>query len=126
MILCVFSSCSYAAKPDIDFTKFSSVMIYSAVFDILRDPAPFLGKVIKISGQFDCAPDLQTGKYYFGVIITDASACCSTGFDFVLKDSYKFPEDYPKVGDTITVSGKLERYKEGEDTYFHLVDAELL
>ena len=126
MLLLVLSSCSYAAKPDIDFTKFSSVMIYSGVFDMLRNPDAFIGKTIKIRGQFDCAQDPDTGKMYFSVTVMDASACCSTGFDFVLKDFYKYPKDYPSVGDTITVSGKFEHYQEGEDTYFHLVDAELL
>ncbi len=129
MILCAFSSCSYAAttaKPDIDFTKFSSVMLYSGVFNILANPSAYLGKTIKIRGQFDWARDENTGKTFFGVIVSDASACCSTGFDFVLKDSYSFPSDYPKRGNTITVLGKLERYKEGEDTYFHLVDADLV
>ena len=28
----------------------------------------------------------------------NASMCCVTGLDFVLKDKYKYPDDYPVNG----------------------------
>ena len=56
----------------------------------------------------------------------DSSACCSTGLDFVLKDEYKYPKDYPEVGETITVAGKFEMYRDGDEVFCHLVDADIL
>ena len=51
---------------------------------------------------------------------------CATGLDFVLKNKYKYPDDYPELGALVTVTGKFERYVEGEDTCYHLTDADLI
>ena len=82
---------AWAGKPDIDLTKFSSVMAYSGLFDI-----------------------------------SYAGACCSAGLDFVLKGEHSYPQDYPKVGQVITVSGKFGMYHEGQEVFFRLEDAEIL
>ncbi|MBQ7561312.1 MAG: hypothetical protein IJS99_05720 [Synergistaceae bacterium] len=125
IIILLFASSSFAAgKIDIDLTKFSDVMLYSGVFNILSNPEAYTGKIIKVSGSFDYVHEQDTGRYFFAVIITDAAACCSIGFDFVLKDSYKYPQDYPKKGDKITVTGRFERYKDGEDMFCNLVNAD--
>ena len=44
----------------------------------------------------------------------------------MLKPSYKFPQDYPKIGDIITVAGKFEMYQEGEEIFCRLGDADLM
>lgn len=86
------------------------------------EPKNYLGKTFKINGTFDFAQDENTGKFYYAVMVMDASACCSTGIDFVLKNNSKYPER----GDNITVIGKFERYTEGDDVFYHLTDAELI
>ena len=132
LIIVMLSSCSYgaakkkgnkSAKVDLDLTKFSSVMVYSALFNVLTNPSAYIGQTIKIKGQFDLFHDEDTDKNYFGVMVMDASACCSTGLDFVLKDSYK---EYPEVGEVITVAGKFEQYQEDGITYCHLIEADIL
>ena len=123
----VMSLCTFAhAEPDLDLTKFSSVMTYSSLMNILADPSAFIGKVIKLNGKFEAFHDDETGNDYFGVTVSDTSACCVTGLDFVLKDTRKYPEDYPKNGETITVSGRFEMYREGEEVFCRLVDAEII
>lgn len=135
LIIVMFSSCSYgaakkkgnkSAKVDLDLTKFSSVMVYSALFNVLTNPSAYIGQTIKIKGQFDFFHDEDTDKNYFGVMVMDASACCSTGIDFVLKKNYNYPSDYPEVGEVITVAGKFEQYQEDGITYCHLVEADIL
>ncbi|MBQ7214435.1 MAG: hypothetical protein IJS39_00440 [Synergistaceae bacterium] len=44
----------------------------------------------------------------------------------MLKDRYKFPEDYPKIGDIVTVQGKFEMYRDGEEVFCHLAEAEIV
>lgn len=129
-----FVPSSYAAKKplyrkiDLDLTKFSSVMLYSGLFNIMSNPSAYSGKVIKIRGTFDTFHDDKDNQDYFAVIIMDASACYTTGIDFVLKDAakYKYPKDYPEAGSIITVAGKFELYREGEDLLCRLSDAEIL
>ena len=132
LLILVFASCSFGVKKgnvqkvDFDLTKFSSVMVYSGLYNILSNPSEYVGQVIKIKGYFDLFHDNETGKDYFGVVIMDSSACCSTGLDFVLRDEYKYPKDYPEVGETITVAGKFEMYRDGDEVFCHLVDADIL
>lgn len=132
-ILCVIvllasltASSSYAGTPDLDLTKFSSVMVYSGLFNVLSNPSAYSGKIIKLTGQFAFVHDEESGENYYGVEVVDASACCSIGIDFVLKNSYKYPQDYPEVGEVITVSGKFEQYRDGEDIFCRLVEADIL
>lgn len=127
LISSVSLSSSYGAtKPDIDLTRFSSVMVYSGLFNVLCNPSAYNGKIIKLKGQFAFVHDEETGENYYGVEVMDASACCAIGLDFVLKGSYEYPQDYPKVGDVITVSGKFEQYKDGEEIFCRLIDADIL
>ena len=115
-----------AAGVDLDLTKLNDMMAYTGLFNVFTDPDAYTGKVIKLKGQFDCAEDEETGKRYYCVVLADASACCAIGLDFVLKDHYVYPKDYPQVGADITVAGRFEMYQEGENVFAHLVDADIM
>lgn len=113
-------------KVDLDLTGFNGLMAYSGLFNIFSDPDPWVGKVIKIKGRFETDQDPETGVRYFGVSIVDDSACCALGLDFVLRERYRYPEDYPAEGADVTVAGKFDIYQEGGDMFCRLVDADLL
>ena len=57
------------------------------------------------------------------VFISDATACCSQGIEFVLTDDYTYPDDYPERGSEICVMGVFDLYEEGTYTYCTLRDA---
>ena len=126
VLVMLIAGSAFAAKADLDLTKFSSVMVYSGLFNVMANPYAYRGKTIKLKGYFDAYHDDLTGKDYFGVMVMDASACCATGLDFVLKGEHKYPEDYPETGAVITVMGKFDVYTEGEEIFCHLVDAEIM
>ena len=109
---------------DVDLTALSSTMVYSEVYNMMVSPDDFIGKTVKMDGQFAMYHDESTGKYYFACIISDATACCSQGIEFVLTEDYTYPDDYPKEGDKICVIGTFDTYQEGEYTYCTLRDAE--
>ena len=113
-------------KADVDLAKLNAMMAYAGVFNILSAPDDYIGKTIKIKGQYDFYHDPDTGNNYFGVNIMDASACCTAGWDFVLNKNYQYPKDYPKLGAVITIIGKFETYNEGDDLFCHLADAEIV
>lgn len=124
MMMTFAVSVSYGAgkKADIDLSKLNGMMAYSGLFNVMCNPSAYEGKIIKLKGYCETVHDETTGKDYYGVILMDGSMCCSVGVDFVLKPSYK----YPKSGAVITVMGRFEQYKDGEDTFCRLSDAELL
>ncbi|NCC17134.1 MAG: hypothetical protein EOM28_12540 [Clostridia bacterium] len=109
---------------DVDLTQLSSTMMYSEVYNMLGTPEDYVGKTIKMSGQLAVyiAPNQ---KYYYAVMIADATACCQQGLEFILKVDSENPEDYPKAGTEVTVVGQFQTYQEEDLTYCHLVDAEL-
>ena len=110
---------------DVDLTTLSSTMVYSEVYNMMVSPDDYIGKTVKMDGQFALYHDEGTGKYYFACIIADATACCSQGIEFVLIDEYTYPDDYPKEGEKICVIGTFDTYQEGEYTYCTLRDARI-
>ena len=112
-------------KIDYDISRLSTTMAYSQVSEMTTNSAKYLGKRVKIKGTFLVEETEQ--RNYYACHIKDATACCSIGFEFVLKDTSKiYPNDYPSVNDEITVEGIFHSYKEGENTYYELIDAVLL
>ena len=108
---------------DLDLTEMSATMVYSEVLGMVYEPDSYRGKVVKMSGDFSYYQDEQTGKYYFACIVKDATECCAQGIEYSLKGEYSFPEDYPELGDLITVVGTFDTYEEGGYVYMYLKDA---
>lgn len=111
---------------DVDLTSLSSTMVYSEVYSMMYRPEDYVGKTIKMDGQFAVYHDETTGNYYFACIIEDAAACCSQGIEFVLTEDYSYPEDYPKEGGEITVIGVFDTYMEDDFMYATLREAKIL
>ena len=117
---------------DVDLTKLSSTMIYSEVYAMMTSPQDYIGKTVKMNGQFalyqatDANGQPVPDQIYFACVIADATACCQQGLEFVLAGDYKYPDDYPEPGTEITVVGEFQTYMEGTQQYCHLVNAELV
>ena len=91
---------------------------------MMNQPEDYVGKVIKIEGQYAIAEG--EGIRYDLCIIKDATACCAQGMEFCLTEDYVYPDAYPNEGDEIVVMGTFETYMEGEYMYCTLRNAVLL
>lgn len=98
-------SSSDAGDVDLDLTQMSSTMIYSTVFDMLIMPDEYVDKKIKVKGNFEVFENADSNERYFAVLIPDATACCQQGIEFVWLGEHSYPQDFPEVGQEITVSG---------------------
>ena len=101
-----------ASNLDVDLTTLSSTMVYSEVYNMMYEPDRYVGKRIKMDGQFAVYEDPNTGAVYTACIIMDATACCSQGLEFVLAGKKTYPNDYPEFGSEITVTGTFQLYDE--------------
>ncbi|MCR5721827.1 MAG: hypothetical protein K6G72_05755 [Lachnospiraceae bacterium] len=110
---------------DLDLTQLSKTMVYAEVYNIMMEPETYVGKSIRMNGDYYIYTDDTTGQQYFYCVIRDATACCAQGIEFVLTDDYKFPEDYPEEGAFVTVSGRFDTYMEDDLLYCTLRDAVL-
>ena len=111
---------------DVDLTKLSSTMIYSEVYNMMLSPDSYIGKTVKMKGQFSYYEDPETKAQYFACIIADATACCSQGLEFVLAGDHTYPKDYPELGAEITVIGTFNIYTENGYQYCGLIDAAMV
>lgn len=116
---------------DIDLTALSSVMVYTQVYAMVSNPDEYIGKTVKMHGNFGYYYEASVDTYYFGIIVQDATACCAQGIEFTLtdEDSLSFPEDYPEPGAEATVVGVFTTYfpEEAPDwEYYRLEEAEFI
>ena len=110
---------------DVDLTTLSSTMVYSEIYNMMYEPDRYVGKRIKMNGQFAVYGNPNTGAVYTACIIMDATACCSQGLEFVLAGEHSYPADYPEPGTEITVVGTFQTYEENGYMDYHLADAEM-
>ncbi len=143
LLLCTLAACGHedtAKKPaaedaegtaavDIDLTALSGIMVYSEVNSMISFPDNYIGKTVKMHGQFTIyqATD-ENGAFipdqiYFACVIADATACCSQGLEFALAGEHTYPDDYPELGAEITVVGTFEWYEEDGCRYYRLGNA---
>lgn len=107
---------------DIDLSQMSGMMAYAELSHILYDADDYVGKVIRMTGTAVSYYDEQTDTHYYAVMILDATACCSSGFDLLPAEGQAFPEN----GQEITVTGELEMYEVYEGIQFlRLKDARI-
>ena len=143
LLLCTLAACGHedtAQKPaaedaegtaavDIDLTVLSGIMVYSEVNSMISFPDNYIGKTVKMKGQFaigyvyntDGTPDESTAR--FACVIADATACCSQGLEFALARRPVYPDEYPELGAEITVVGTFEWYEEDGCRYYRLGNA---
>ena len=83
--------------------------------------------VKKAGGNFVLEVGVQeTEKYLFGCIISDATACCSQGIEFIPTDDYHYPEGFPQGGENITVTGVFEILEDNGEKYIALTNAVII
>ena len=143
LLLCTLAACGHedtAQKPaaedaedtaalDIDLTALSGIMVYSEVNSMMSFPDDYIGKTVKMKGQFaigyvyntDGTPDESTAR--FACMIADATACCAQGLEFALAGEPVYPDEYPELGAEITVVGTFEWYEEDGCRYYRLGNA---
>lgn len=108
------------SKVDLDLTKMSATMIYSTIFDMLIMPEDYVEKIIKVKGWFDTYMDTKSGELYYAVLVPDATACCQQGLEFIWKGNHTYPDDFPKPGQNITVTGIYKMIENDGVTYTYL------
>lgn len=71
-------------KVDVDLTKLSSTMVYAEVSNMCTEPTAYVDKIVKMRGKMAVYPGDQ--RNYYACIISDATACCAQGIEFLTKD----------------------------------------
>ena len=90
-----------ADGPMIDTTRMSSTMAYAELYNILVNPAQYVGRGIRVEGRYYSAMTSDGAERVHMVLVYDSAACCELGVEFQLPQGM----DYPQPGETVLVSG---------------------
>lgn len=116
---------------DVDLTALSSTMVYAEVYNMMVMPEDYIGKLVKMEGQFLISQALlEDGtpipdQIYYACVISDATACCAQGIEFLWSGEHSYPDDYPELGSEITVTGEFQTYEEYGVVYCQLINADV-
>ena len=97
---------AFSEKFDYDFSKMNYNMATAVVFDMMVSPGDYENNSVKITGQF--TSELHEGARLYAVLMWDATGCCPTGLTVVPQKEKKYPDDFPKEGSQVTVTGKMK------------------
>lgn len=114
---------SQGVDADVDLTQLSSTLVYAEVYNMASNPQSYVGKTVRMKGNLVYqVVDGQPNPDYMACLISDATACCAQGVEFVLAQP---PAQYPELGSTVTVTGVFATYESSGLTQIRLEQAEL-
>ena len=108
---------------EIDLTVDNADLIYAEVFAMVYTPEDYVGKTVKMKGQFVFYYDEEAGMYYYACLIKDAMACCAQGLEFIPAGDCVYPDDFPPAMTEINVTGTFNILEDNGETYVALTDA---
>ena len=112
---------------DVDLTRMSSTIVYSEVYNMLAYPERYVGKTVRVSGEYYASYYEETGAYYHYVIIADAAACCEQGMEFIWDEgAHSYPEDYPADFTQVEIVGTFGTYEEEGYEYCYLATDDIV
>jgi len=110
---------------DLDLTLLSTTLAQAEASNILTYPANYEGKTIKLNGLYATEYNDKLNKYYHYIIYTDQS-CCVYPIEFKLNGEHTYPDDYPKPGTWISLTGVYGVYDELGKSYYYLSGDEII
>lgn len=112
----VLTSCSKKidSSVDFDYSIYNNAQTYEYVVLMNRNKNEFIGKTIKITGNYGESGTIKALNYL------DAGRCCGAEIEFVLKEGLT----YPKVDTEATIKGTISSYTSGKTVTLQIIDAE--
>ena len=108
---------------DIDLTIDNADLIYAEVFAMVYTPEDYVGKTVKMKGQFVFYYDEEGCQYLYACLIKDAMACCAQGLEFIPAGDCVYPDDFPPALTEINVTGTFNILEDDGEIYCALTDA---
>ncbi len=108
----------------VDLTKISSTLVYTELYNMMTGPDKYDGKTVIMKGTYKIYEG--GGRNYHVCEVMDATACCTQGLEFVLKDGEEYPEFDEKSPKEIEISGTFKEYDDNGQNNFRLENAEIV
>ena len=120
------AAASYSSDQiEVDLSAISGDVVYAQVYDMMTKPEDYIGKVVKMKGNYAFYHDEASNIDYHACIIQDATACCAQGIEFEPVTGFTSQTDRPADNEEITVTGVFDTYMDGEYEYCTLRKADV-
>lgn len=107
---------------ELDLSVMGPGMAYATLYNILFEPASYVGQRLRVSGPYEENVIGASGVTYRFIVVADRQACCAQGLEFVLADD---EAAYPEPGLQVEICGVLESYQEDDQSYVRVIVDEL-
>ena len=108
---------------DMNLAGISSTVVYAAIVNILQNPENYLGKTIRISGDYHTFYFEPFDRYFHFVSIEGPTGCCPQALKFIYGSDRTSLDNYPTENALIEVVGVFSSYEEmGRHFYYLAVD----
>ena len=104
---------------DNDLSNMNANIIFAEIFNLVLMPDEYIGRTFRMKGNFAVYVNETSGNKYFSIIIPDATQCCQQGIDIICLGDMKYPEDFPKIGSEIMVTGQFNSITTDEGLSFN-------
>ena len=71
---------------ELDLSVMGPGMAYATLYNILFEPASYVGQRLRVSGPYEENVIGASGITYRFIVVADRQACCAQGLEFVLAD----------------------------------------
>jgi len=107
------------SKVDLDLTRFSDIMVYSTLFDMIASPDRYVGKTLKVKGFIERKAASADTEEQFFLTVYDETSCCYIKV-LILTNEASAPL---KTTFEVVVCGVLDIYRENGANYCRLLNA---
>ena len=115
---CTAKSSHDDGQIDLDLTFLDDSLAYVQLVSIIKEPAEYIGKRIRLKGAHSTLFNGYSGSCYHECTIQDLTLCCAQGIEFTVND-----KNYPEEGEIIILSGTLDLFEEGKHSCCYVRDA---
>lgn len=101
-------------ETDVNYSKYSSTMLYDTIYNLYTGETSLDGKTVKIRSDYGAYYDYTTNSVKYVIEIYDATACCAAFYELRFADG----SSLPAIGSRIEIVGTV--YGSGSTGYIEV------
>lgn len=99
-----------------DLTRLGYTMAYAQMYDMLTNPANYVGQTLKLRGTYYGPQPEGADEPYHLILVKDETACCEIGMEFVVTGDTS-ALTFPKEDAPIELTGLISTIEVEGNTY---------
>lgn len=110
---------------DIDVTSLSATMVAAELFNVQRNMPEYVGKTIRIQGQYYESYDAYNERPLHIIYAMDEGGCCPIEFEIKFPDGVTQPKQDDKIEIFGEISSDTQMSQGSESSYYYIKASEV-